>query len=216
MKNEKLFYNCTIITMDLDCNIFNSVYVVDGIIADIGDFNDLKKLYSKAELIDLKGYVMLPGFIEPHAHFDLCSICSQMLSVSGITYPNSENVIEALKRKIKDTPKGKWIMGFGIDYLINRNLVEIDRYYLDSLSTNHPIALIIQSMHTLYCNSLALRLAGITRDTKDTSDGHLIKDKDGEPLGIMTEQGFILPMVKMCLEDLDMKPEELLEAEAKL
>ena len=211
---KKLFYNGEVITMDESQPRAQAVYVENNVIRDVGNFDELRLKYRKAELIDLEGNVMMPGFIEPHAHFDLCSMISAMHNISGIDYPDTEEVICQIRKAVEETPKGRWVMCFGLDYLLNRDLPEINRYWLDEITTEHPVAMIIQSMHTMYINSMGLEKAGITRDTKDTRDGHCIKDEQGEPLGILTEQGFIVPVVHLWLEDKNMNPERLLREEA--
>ena len=210
MMKGKLFYGGTIITMD-DANSFaDAVYVEDGIIRGIDDFETLHSMYKDAELVDLKGNTMMPGFFEPHAHYDLCTLVDQMHVVSGLVYKDSKDVIAAIKEAVAKTPKGHWVMCFGLDFLLNRDLPEINRYWLDEITCEHPLAIIIQSMHTLYANSYALKLAGIDRNTQDTRDGHCIKDENGEPLGILTEQGFSIPIVKLWLEDLHKNGEDFL------
>lgn len=217
-KEKTLFYNATVITMNTNNDIYDSVYVEDGIIKDVGFYDAMKDKYKDSNItkIDLKGHALMPGFIEPHAHFDLCSMVSQMASVSGIEFETSENVVKQLKKVIKETPKGKWIMCFGLDYLINPDLPVVSRYDLDKLTSDHPVTIIIQSMHTIFCNSLALKLAGITKDTKDTRDGHCLKDENGEPTGVLTEQSFLIPFVKLWLKDLHKDPIEMLKEEVML
>ena len=210
----KIFTGGKIITMCDEMPTCEAVLVVGGRVKEIGDIDSLRNACPEGEVIDLKGKVMLPGFIEPHAHFDLCSMVSQMVSVSGIEFQNSADVLEQLREAVRRTPKGKWIMCFGLDFLINRDLPEFDRYMLDEITRDHPVGIIIQSMHTLYLNSLGLSKAGIDRNTKDTRDGHCLKDEKGEPLGILTEQGFIVPVVALWLADLGKEPWEMLMEEA--
>ena len=210
MKEQNLFFGGTIITMDNLNTIAEAVLVEDGIIKAVGSFDKLRKKNKDATLIDLHGNVMMPGFIEPHAHFDLCAMTDQMKTVSGYILKDTDAVIDAIKEAVEETPKGKWVMCFGLDFLLNRDLPDIDRYWLDEISPENPIAIIIQSMHTIYVNSLGLKAAGIDRNTQNTRDGHCYKDENGEPLGIMTEQGFIVPIVGLWLKDLDKPPIEIL------
>lgn len=209
----KIFYGGTIITMDAQESIVEAVYVEDGFIRAIDTYDALTERYPAAESVDLQGNVMFPGFIDPHVHMDLCSMFSQMQDISGLTYEHTEDVISKMKRVVKETPKGKWVVCFGLDYLLNRDLPQIDRYWLDAITTEHPLALIIQSMHTMYINSLGLKLAGIDRNTKDTRDGHCLKDENGEPLGILTEQGFLVPIGMLWLKDLHKSPELMIREE---
>lgn len=156
---------------------------------------------------------MIPGFIEPHVYFDLCTMISQMHNISRLVYGDKDDVIREIKKAVDNTPKGKWVICFGLDYLINRDLPMIDRYWLDEITKEHPLALIIQSMHTMYLNSMALEIAGIDRNTKDTRDGHNIKDNNGESLGILTEQGFLVPIINLWLKDIGKDTKNLIKEE---
>ena len=188
-----------------------AVYTKDGRIEAVGSYNSLKALDPSAEEINLSGNTLMPGFIEPHLHVDLCAIIAQMHIISGLIYPDSKDVIAQLQKAVSETPKGEWILCFGLDYLLNRDFPEIDRYWLDELTKDHPIALIIQSMHTMYINSLGLARAGIDRNTQDTRDGHCLKDESGEPIGILTEQGFLMKVILLWLKELHKSPNVMLE-----
>lgn len=215
MLKGKIFTGGKIITMNETCPTCEAVYVENGRVVAVDSLENLEIAYKEAEVIDLDGKVMMPGFIEPHAHFDLCSMISKMHNVSGIDFVTTENVVKQLKKAVAKTPKGQWVMCFGLDFLLNRDLPEVNRYWLDQISSEHPIAIIIQSMHTMYINSMGLERAGIDRNTEDTRDGHCIKDENGEPLGILTEQGFIVPVVFKWLAELEDEPFEMLADEAK-
>ena len=110
---------------------------------------------------------------------------------------------------MEQAEEGRWVWCFGLDYLINRDLPEIDRHWLDGISTKHKIFITVQSMHTAFVNSLALKEMEITRDTPDPRDGRIYKDESGEPNGVLTEQTLLLPFMLACLADLGAIPEEL-------
>jgi predicted amidohydrolase YtcJ len=58
---------------------------------------------------------------------------------------------------------------------------------LDAATTDHPVALSAKSGHARWCNSRALRLAGITRDSADPIGGEIVRDASGEPNGVLLE-----------------------------
>ena len=180
MAKETIFYGGTIITMNDDQPEAEAVYVKDGTIKAVGTYDEISAYkHEGVELVDLNGDTMMPGLIEPHGHFDVSSMMSQAHYIGGLEFDKAEDVIAEIKKAVAETPKGKWVFCFGLDFLINRDLPEIDRYWLDEITTEHPLFLMIQSMHTIYANSMAMERVGITRDTKDTRDGHCYKDENG-------------------------------------
>ncbi len=58
---------------------------------------------------------------------------------------------------------------------------------LDAATSDHPVALSAKSGHASWCNSMALRMAGIDRDTADPIGGEIVRDVDGEPTGVLLE-----------------------------
>lgn len=198
----QIFFNGNIITMEDNQQQVEAVYVKDGKIAAVGSLDAINKYQTaETEMIDLDGNTMFPGFFEPHIHLDLAALIDSATYVGGIEYENTEDVLNVIKKTIEETPPGKWIFFFGLDYLINRDLPMIDRHYLDNLSAVHPMFILIQSMHTVYANSLALELVGIDKDTKDTRDGHCFKDENGVPTGVLTEQTFSLQFVAKWMQE---------------
>lgn len=198
---EKIFFNGTIITMDEKNKEVEAVHVKEGKIAHVGKLEEvLQYKTEQTEMVDLQGNVLFPGFIEPHIHFDLAAIIDHAHYIGGIKYANTEDIINEMKRVIKETPPGEWIFFFGLDYLINRDLPQVNRHVLDKLTSEHPVFVIIQSMHTTYANSLALSDLNITKDTQDTRDGHCFKDENGEPTGVLTEQTFSLMFVNKWMQ----------------
>src|SRR5207249_273236 len=61
------------------------------------------------------------------------------------------------------------------------------RYDLDSVFPDKPVLLMQTSKHAGTCNSVALRLAGITKDTKNPEGGEIGRDSAGEPTGVLLE-----------------------------
>lgn len=209
---KKVFHGGPIITMVDEGARAEAVLVDNGVIAAVGSLDDVRDQAGEgADEIDLQGNVMMPGFFEPHAHFDLASVVHKSHFIGGLRYDTVEEVMTEIRRSVEETPKGKWIFCFGLDYLINRDFPEIDRYWLDEITTEHPMMVLVQSMHTAFLNSKALEIAGIDKDTPDPRDGHIYKDEQGELTGVVTEQTLTLPILRAWLNDLGMAPKLLAE-----
>lgn len=212
----KLFYGGTIITMDEENPRAEAVLVEDGKIAAVGTYDELiGEAGEDVDLIDLRGAVMTPGLIEPHAHFDMAAFVHQSSFIGGLRYGTTEEVMRRIEETIAETPAGRWIFCFGLDYLINRDFPEIDRYWLDELTTDHPIMVMVQSMHTAFLNSRALEVMGIDENTPDSRDGHIYRDENGVPTGVLTEQTLLFPVLMAWLQDLKMSPEMMVKEQFK-
>ena len=118
--------------------------------------------------LDLAGKTVVPGFIDAHAHpRPIYAPDSRWYSV--MVGPDSvrtmDELIEALRKKAAITPRGAPVTGSGYhETKLGRHPTRQD---LDRASTDHPILIGQTSGHLSACNSLALRLAGITRETPD-------------------------------------------------
>ncbi|HJI11236.1 MAG TPA: amidohydrolase [Adlercreutzia equolifaciens] len=208
---KEVFYGGPIITMDADNPTTEAVLVEDGRIAAVGDKESiLQAAGDDYDEINLCGNTLMPGLIEPHAHIDIASITHKTHFVGGLKYDTADEVLAEIRKKIEETPAGRWIFCFGLDYLINRDLPELDRFKLDEFTTEHPLIILVQSMHTAFLNSKGLEAAGITRDTPDPRDGHIYKLEDGEPNGVITEQTLIFPLFIAWLSEQGKTPEDLM------
>lgn len=207
---RKIFYGGPIITMDDTNPRTEAVLVEDGSIVALGALDEMiAQAGDAADRVDLQGNAMMPGLVEPHAHFDVASCIHNCHFIGGLRYDTAEEVLAEIKRDVDATPVGKWVFCFGLDYLINRDLPEIDRYWLDEITSDRPLFIMVQSMHTGFLNSKGLEVMNITRDTPDPRDGHIYKDENGEPTGVLTEQTLLFPIILAWMQDLGRAPETL-------
>jgi len=151
---------------------------------------------ARTEVVDLGSRVVLPGLIEPHTHPDLCAQCYSWVDVSGFTYSTVAGVEQALRDAVERTPAGEWIFAFGLDFMLTPDLGVWDRARLDALAPHHPLFVMIQSMHTAFVNSAALRAAGIDETTADPSaGGRYVRDAAGRLTGKVEESPAMMPFV---------------------
>jgi predicted amidohydrolase YtcJ len=144
---------------------------------------------ANTRLLDLAGKTVVPGFIDAHAHpGPEYSEDSPWASVD--CRPEKVRTIDALvaavKRKAERTPTGQWVTGSR--YQETKLGRHPTRWDLDRAGTNHPIIISHSSGHQSVCNSLALGLAKVTRDTPDPPGGKFLRDDRGEPTGLLQER----------------------------
>lgn len=169
-----------------------AVAVKDGVILACGSRADVEKLAGPdTERVDLAGSTMLPGFYDAHSHF--VEVGTGRLIYSNVNCPpygpveRIQDVLDILREKAERTPKGKSVIGAGYDQNIiaeHRHLTRVD---LDQVSTEHPVICDYVTSHFMYVNSMALRIAGIDRNTPDPQGGVIRRDEQGEPTGVLEE-----------------------------
>ncbi|MBI3243574.1 MAG: amidohydrolase [Chloroflexi bacterium] len=138
---------------------------------------------SKAEQIDLKGALVLPGLTDAHAHFEWFSLGLTNVDVETDTL---DGALRRVAERAAVTPKGQWIRGHGWNY--TRWGVDFPTAsQLDSVAPDHPVYLTAKSMHAGWTNSLGLKLAGVTANTPDPAGGKVGRDAAGAPTGILFE-----------------------------
>ena len=182
-KEEVLFYNGTVLTMEESRPAAEAVLVRGGVIAYAGTNED--------ERIDLNGAALLPGFIDGHSHL---SQYVQILTIAQLSAAESfDGIVSILSAYAKENPGTKegWIVGFGYD---NNNLKEKahpTKEVLDRVSTERPIIVTHASGHMGVFNSKALEIFGVTAQTQPPEGGVIARDAQGNPTGYMEETAFL-------------------------
>lgn len=169
--------------------ITDTIEIDRGIISKIGRAEDiLTKNTKEKNIIDLRNSVVIPGFTDSHIHLLAYGLSLQQLDVSHTT---KKECISRVAEKASATPPGTWIIGHGWDH---NHWPEGFGYWqdLDAASARHPIYLTHKSLHCAWVNSLALQIAGITRDRIDPPGGIILRDEQEEPTGILLENAMEL------------------------
>ena len=157
----------------------------------VGSNREIERLRrAQTTIIDARGGAVVPGFNDAHAHF-----------ISGGLALDQVNLLEAKTLdEIKDTiriwsevhPERTWITGRGWYYQPFAGTLPT-RQLLDTLVPDRPAYLVAYDGHTGWANSKALKLAGITRHTKNPPNGVIVKDpRTGEPSGALKEAAMAL------------------------
>ena len=185
---DLVLVNGKVVTVDGDGTVAEAVAVKDGRVLAVGSTNQIKELAnSGTETIDLEGRLMLPGFIDTHEHCIRRGLQLDWVNCRTPPMQSLGDVIDALREKAETKEDGEWVVGSWFDESQWRDKRFPDRHDLDMASTVHPIYLGRAGGHNAVANSLALELAGITRDTPQPPGGNIERDDDGEPTGRLDE-----------------------------
>jgi predicted amidohydrolase YtcJ len=176
--------NGKIITVDPSDSIAEAVAVKDGKILDVGQNRKISRyIGNSTRIMDLKGKTVTPGLIDAHAHLPFFGLRENgwLLNLQGIW--SKEEILESLAQKARKTPKGEWISAWGIESL---SMSYLNKEDLDRVSTSHPMLVVFTGGQWGFANSLALKIAGIDRDTPDPPGGKIGKSLlDGSPNGLL-------------------------------
>lgn len=209
--NTHLYFNGEIITMVSDTpDYVEAVVEQEGKIVYVGNLQDAEKNFDSASKVDLKGGTMLPGFIDPHSHFEKVSNTMGQLNISPPPVGDVTDIpqiMEMLKQyKIdKNIPDGEWIFAWGYD----ENLLAEGRHptnkEIDAVLPNNPVYLDHTSGHMGVANSLALQMMNVTAESQNPPGGNIGRYADSnEPNGLVQETA-MYPFVGNMLQILETK-----------
>lgn len=184
---DLLLINCRGITLNSSIPLARWISIKDGKIENLG-LNDYPKdlIGSCREVIDCRGKVVLPGFIDSHIH--LHGLAESFL-ILNLEPRNNVISISHIQDKIKDLsknlPPGTWIKGRGYNEFYLEEKRHPNRWDLDKATNFHPVRLTHRSGNAHVLNSFALRLLDISRETPDPEGGLIERDSSGEPTGLL-------------------------------
>jgi len=164
---------------------FNAMAIRDGKVIAIGDSSELKELYAYAQVLDMKGTAVIPGLIDAHGHVMGLGYRAIQVNLEG-----TRSVGEALER-VKSwadaNPQADWILGRGWNQVLWAENQFPTASELDSISDGRPIYMTRVDGHAAWVNTVAMSKAGISRETPDPSGGLIIKDRRGNPSGVLID-----------------------------
>ena len=156
----------------------------DGRVAAVGSASDLAREAGRAERVDLRGGLMVPGWFDAHVHFMWWGF--QMAEVDLRAAATTEAALATVEARAAELPKGQWLTGGRFDK--NRWGRWPTAAELDRVTGDRPTVLRSRDGHSRWLNTAALRAAAITAATKPPAGGAILRDARGEPTGIVQER----------------------------
>ncbi len=182
---DLIFVNGAVYTVDAARRWANAVAVSNGEIVAVGDDATIRRLAgSGAEVVDLGGRMLLPGFQDAHAHPPASGLDMLRCNLS------EDYSVAAYERIVAEYaaahPEDDWIVGGGwsMDVFPGGNP---PKAVLDRIVPERPVRLWSRDGHSVWVNSRALEIAGLGAETPDPADGWIVRDERGEPAGALHE-----------------------------
>ncbi len=182
----------------VDLIVFNGkVYTADGPgpkaqavairgnqVLRVGNNRDIERLRRpQTVMVDARGAAVLPGFNDSDVQFLAGALALDSVDLLGAS--TVDEVQARVRGWIEANPSKPWVVGRGW----SRDALSKDarpRQILDAAAPDRPAYITSANGETAWVNSAALRLAGITRRTKDSGPGNIEKDsRTGEPTGVL-------------------------------
>ncbi|RNB78230.1 amidohydrolase [Brevibacillus panacihumi] len=196
MPADMVFTNAVVYTVDRNRNVAQAVAIRGDKIVYVGTDEGAKKyIGSKTKVTDLQGKMILPGFIDSHTHASKTT--GLIYSIDLYDGGSIEEYLHIIEAFVKEHPHEKALQGRGWSNPVAPGIGP-KKEDLDKVVPDVPLALTSDDGHSLWVNSAAMKLAGITKDTPNPEGGIIERDpKTGEPSGTLREKAMDLVLAKI-------------------
>jgi len=189
---DLVLVNGKVVTVDSQRPRAEAVAVRGDRLIAVGTSTEIWRLAGPGtRVIDLRGRLLVPGFVESHGHFLSLGESKLVLDLRDAT--SWEDIVSLVSEAVRRARPGEWIVGRGWQQERWRrapvpNVQGVPLHSsLDRVSPDNPVVLSHVSGHGSFANARALALAGITRETRDPEGGEIVRDESGAPTGFLKE-----------------------------
>ncbi|MEX0702863.1 MAG: amidohydrolase [Planctomycetales bacterium] len=184
---ELVVVNAKVYTVDDAQPRAEAFAVKHGRFVAVGRTADVRALAgADTKVIDAEGMTVTPGFIDAHTHPASAGVAA-LANVDCDVYTIAE-IKQRMRDRAAKAPAGQWVLGFKYDDTKLKDGRKLNRQDLDEAAPNHPARVTHRGGHTQVANSVALKLAGVDRNTPDPEGGAFGRDEQGELTGFVAEK----------------------------
>ena len=184
--------NGRIVTVEASPAEAEAIAVQGDRILAIGSAADMKRhIGPGTEVIDLKGQLAIPGFVESHGHFT--GVGQAQLNLNLMKTTSWPQIVSMVEQAAKNAKPGQWIYGRGWhqEKWTSKPEPNVEGFpvheALSRVSPNNPVLLTHASGHASFANARAMELSGVTGATPNPPGGDFLKDAKGNPTGLFRE-----------------------------
>ncbi len=183
---DTIITDAHVFTADTELPAARAIAVNGRYIVYVGDelgVKDWKAAHTR--VIHGGGHTLMPGFIDSHFHMQHGSLALDEIHFE--TCFNYEDATQAIRTFARDNPDSPWLTGFGLRYNLGPGLTPLTRQHLDAILADRPIAITAYDGHTMWVNTLGLRLANIFKGAECPPNSYVVLDEYGEATGELKE-----------------------------
>jgi predicted amidohydrolase YtcJ len=183
---ERILYNGNIITLDRANPRPAAMALYRDRIVAVGEDSDILSLAGANTIKEnLERRTVVPGLTDAHLHWQWTARALSEVDVFEV--PSKQLALERVAERMSNSKSDEWITGHGWtqDFWPDKQFPTAAD--LDTVAPDNPVFLRAKSGHAVWINSVALRIAGIDGETSDPAGGHIGRDADGEPTGVLYE-----------------------------
>jgi len=163
-----------------------AVAVIGDEVVRVGTDREIDGLRGTSTVVrDLGGKLILPGFNDSHVHF--ADAGRNLLSVKLRDAASPQELARRIGEFARNLPKGEWILGGDWDHERWQGAPLPTRQLIDPMTPDNPVLVNRLDGHMSLANSLALKIAGVSRNTRDPEGGAVVRDSSGEPTGVLKD-----------------------------
>jgi len=184
----QIFKNGKIYTVNEKQEWANAVAIKGNEIIFVGSDAEVEKYAgSTTKITNLSGKMMMPGFHDVHIH-PIESASENTLFSLDTDELDAENFADAISQAAKVNPDAAWLIGYGHTIFTLLDAQRSPIGIIDDVVSDRPVIIMEQTSHSMWVNSKALEMAGISTDTEDPIGGVIIRDETtGKPNGILID-----------------------------
>jgi predicted amidohydrolase YtcJ len=186
---DLIIHNAKVYAADDLGSIADAVAIRGNKILKVGSEREVMRYRRpQTSVIDAHGAAVLPGFDDSHV-----SLIAGALARDGVQL-HGASTLDDVQTRISEwaaaRPDAQWVAGGGWTYDAFDELP--DRTLLDAAVSDRPARLLSADGRALWVNTRALRAAGITKKTPNPKNGTIVRDRRGEPTGLLTDAAMLL------------------------
>ena len=181
-------FSANIFTNDPDRPRAEALAIRGNRIVAVGENEAVKAAAGKlkGKVLELPGRLVTPGLVDGHCHFGTLGRSLRMVDLSGCT--SLAACRQKITQAVKTTRPGQWLLGKGWNqhqWEEGRNPSAED---IDDLTPENPAMMTRACGHTVWVNSPALAMAGITKKTPNPPGGKIERHPGtGRPTGLLQD-----------------------------